>query len=32
MLSIFVTIDVQEEHVEQFELESLGDAEGGGHH
>lgn len=28
MLSIFVTIDVQEEHVEQFKLASLGDSEG----
>ena len=28
MLSIFVTIDVQEEQVEEFKLASLGDAEG----
>ena len=28
MLSIFVTIDVQEEHLEEFKLASLGDAEG----
>ena len=28
MLSIFVTIDVQAEHVEEFKLASLGDAEG----
>jgi len=28
MLAIFVTINVQEEHVEQFKSASLGDAEG----